>query len=86
MVNDFASPAHAAANPAFGPACFQLVVAGRVYTGAHTARAIKSAVTRAGRTNIIGVRTCGTDADGTDIGFVAFTTNDLPHLALYLGG
>lgn len=45
---DFKSPAHAAANPVSGPRRFHVELDGVPYTGAHTRRALRAAMTRAG--------------------------------------
>lgn len=45
---DFTSPEHAAANPVAVARRMHIEIAGVVYTGAHTRRAVRSAMTRAG--------------------------------------
>lgn len=68
--------------PSQGPVLLQIVIKGVPYTGKHTRRAIKAALTRAGAA-YFGVR-CGqaVDADGVDVGFLAFQRVDLPWLPL----
>lgn len=66
----------------FGPVLLQIVIKGEPYNGRHTARAIKTALTRAG-TEYFGVRTGqGVDASGVDVGFLCFQRADLPWLAI----
>lgn len=48
MNNDFTSPAHAAANPVSGPRRLHVEIDGAPYAGAHTRRALRAAMTRAG--------------------------------------
>jgi hypothetical protein len=65
-----------------GPNLLQIVIKGKPYTGAHTRRAIKAALTRA-EAVYFGVR-CGqaVDGEGNDVGYTAFTRADLPWLPL----
>lgn len=65
--------------PTFGPACIQIIIGGKPYTGAFTRRAIKAAVTRARRGPLVGIRTVGTNGDGEEVGYLAYHTNALAY-------
>lgn len=45
---DFVSPEHAAANPHYGPIAASIEINGARYDGAHTRRALRTAMTKAG--------------------------------------